>query len=229
MNWRSIYNLIYLRYKLMWAKTRSRTGKIALFLIGLLSYQLLLALVSAGGIGAAVLAVRSGKAEEMAQIFLSGLFLNAVFGSVLLGFGMSAAFTDAELKRYPLNRIERFTVRHIIGVVDPFWLLFLAIGSGLVVGLSIWGSYSLVSGSVALFVLLLHVLIDPCLEHLDGSTTGGEIGIRGCFCTDDADRIRAGDGLSQLSNQPCFFSKDSSSITIHSTVRRGDCHRSSGQ
>src|SRR5215467_15913315 len=112
MNLRSIYNLIYLRYKLIWAKTRSRTGKIALFLIGLLSYQLLLALVSAGGIGAAVVAVRSGQAEEMAQIFLSGLFLNAVFGSVLLGFGMSAAFTDAELKRYPLNRLERFTVRH---------------------------------------------------------------------------------------------------------------------
>jgi hypothetical protein len=136
-----------------------------------------LALVSAGGIGAAVVAVRSGKAEEMAQIVLSGLFLNAVFGSVLLGFGMSAALTDAELKRYPLNRLERFTVRHIIGVVDPFWLLFQAIGSGLVVGLSIWGSYSLVSASVALLLFFfcsysltraLNIWMDQLLEARSG-------------------------------------------------------------
>src|SRR5215475_10581036 len=177
MNWRAIGNLIKLRYKLMWAKTRSRTGKIALFLIGLLSYQLLLALVSAGGIGTAVVAVRSGKAEEMAQILLSGLFLNAVFASVLLGFGVSAAFTDAELRRYPLHRLERFTVQHIIGFVDPFWLLFLAIGSGLVVGLSIWGSYSLVSGGVALllfffctysFTRTLNIWMDQLLEARSG-------------------------------------------------------------
>ena len=36
MNWRAIGNLIYLRYKLMWARTRSRAGRIALFFVGLL-------------------------------------------------------------------------------------------------------------------------------------------------------------------------------------------------
>jgi hypothetical protein len=155
MNWRSIGNLIYLRYKLIWAKMRSRTGRIALFLVGLLSFLLLLALVSAGGVGAAVVAIQSGKAEQVAQILLSGLFLNAVFGSIVLGFGVSAAFTDAELKRYPLNALERFMVRHIVGLAEPFWFLFLAIGSGLVAGLSVFGSYSFTNGTVGLLLLFL--------------------------------------------------------------------------
>ena len=76
MNWRSIGNLIYLRYKLMWAKTRSRAGRIALFFVGLLSFLLLQGFVTAGGLGAAVVAIRSGEAEQVVQILLSALFLN---------------------------------------------------------------------------------------------------------------------------------------------------------
>jgi hypothetical protein len=179
MNWQSIGDLICLRYKLMWAKTRSRTGRIALFLVGLLSYLLLHALLTVGGAGAAIVAIRSGKAEHVAQILFSGLFLSAVVGSILLGFGMSAAFTDAELKRYPLDALERFMVRHIVGLADPFWFLFLAIGSGLIAGLSVFGSYSLVNGTVGLFLLLfctylltrtLSAWIDQLMETNRGYT-----------------------------------------------------------
>jgi hypothetical protein len=163
----------------MWAKTRSRTGRIALFLVGLLSYLLLHALLTVGGAGAAIIAIRSGKAEQVTQILFSGLFLGAVVGSILLGFGMSAAFTDAELKRYPLDALERFMVRHIVGLADPFWFLFLAIGSGLIAGLSVFGSYSLVNGTVGLFLLLfctylltrtLSAWIDQLMETNRGYT-----------------------------------------------------------
>jgi hypothetical protein len=77
MNWNVIGELIRLRYKLMWAKTRSRNGKIALFAIGYLLFVLVAALLAAGGFGAGIVAIQSGKAEKMAELVLSGLFVNS--------------------------------------------------------------------------------------------------------------------------------------------------------
>jgi hypothetical protein len=155
MNWKLIGDLIRLRYKLMWAKTRSRNGKIALFVIGYLLFALLVALLSLGGLGAGIVAIQSGKAERMAQVVLSGLFVNAVFGTILLGFGMSAVFSDTELRRYPLHERERFVARHFLGIVDPFWFLILALEIGLVVGLYVYGTYSLLNGAAAVLLLFL--------------------------------------------------------------------------
>ena len=45
MNTKLIGDLIGLRYKLMWAKTRTRNGKIALFLTGYLLLVLVIALL----------------------------------------------------------------------------------------------------------------------------------------------------------------------------------------
>ena len=53
-----------LRYKLLWAKTRSRNGRIALFLAGYLLLVALIALLTSGGVGAAIFAIRSGKRRE---------------------------------------------------------------------------------------------------------------------------------------------------------------------
>jgi hypothetical protein len=111
------------------------------------------------------------------QILLSALFLNALVATLILGFGITTGFTDAELKRYPLNALERFMVRNIIGVADPFWLLFLAIGFGLVGGLSVLGGYSLANGLVGLLLLFfctylltrtLSVWIDQLMETNSG-------------------------------------------------------------
>jgi hypothetical protein len=38
---------------------------------------------------------------------------------------MSAVFSEAELRRYPLRARERFVARHFLGIVDPFWILVL--------------------------------------------------------------------------------------------------------
>src|ERR1035437_869296 len=103
MNTSLIGELVKLRYKLLWAETRSRNGRIALFLAGYLLLVMLIALLTTGGIGAAMLAVRSGKAECIDQGVRTTLSLEAVLAANILGFGMSAVFSETELRRYPLT------------------------------------------------------------------------------------------------------------------------------
>lgn len=155
MNWTLIGELIRLRYKLMWAKTRSRGGRIALFVIGYLLLAMLVALLAAGGFGAGAVAIQSGRAEKVADIVLSALFLNAAVATILLGFGMNAVFGESELRRYPVSARERFVARHFLGIADPFWFLILTLEIGLALGLYGYGPYSLGNGMAA--VLLLFV------------------------------------------------------------------------
>ena len=84
MNFELIGHLVRLRYKLLWAKTRSRNGRIALFVVCYLLLVLLIAVFASGGFGAALVAVRTGKAEQVAQAVLSGLYLQAVVAAVVL-------------------------------------------------------------------------------------------------------------------------------------------------
>ncbi len=155
MNLRLIEQLIGLRYKLLWAKTRSRNGRIALFLAGYLLLVALLALLTTGGAGAAIYAIRSGKGEQIARAVLGAIYLEALLASNILGYGMTAIFSDLELRRYPLAAGERRLTRHLIGIVDPFWFLFLFLELGLAFGLYGAGAGSFWFGLVA--VLLLFV------------------------------------------------------------------------
>src|SRR5258707_10611842 len=123
MNLELINELIKLRYKLMWAKKRTRNGKIALFFAGYILLIMVIVIVSAGGLGAGILAVRSGKAYPLAAALLGGMFLQAVLATVLPGFGMGAIFADSEMRRYPLLARERRFVRHLIGILDPVFFL----------------------------------------------------------------------------------------------------------
>ncbi|MEO8593719.1 MAG: hypothetical protein ABI759_10375 [Candidatus Solibacter sp.] len=150
-----IGHLVRLRYRLLWAKTRSRNGRIALFLAGYLLLVLLISLLASGGFGAALIAVRSGKAERVAQALLGALFLEGVLAANILGFGMSAVFADSELRRYPLNAQDRRFARHLTGILDPFWFLFLALELGLAIGLYGMGQGSFWFGFLG--VLLLFV------------------------------------------------------------------------
>jgi len=155
MDFELIGQLIRLRYRLLWAKTRSRTGKIALFMAGYLLLMPLLILLSLGGFGAGLAAVRLGRAEQIAQGVLTGLYLTATITSVVLGFGLNAIFSDMELRRYPLRFQERFVARHLTGIVDPFWLLFLALYVGLAIGLWGYGAGSLFLEPVAVVALFI--------------------------------------------------------------------------
>ena len=153
MNTALIGELVGLRYKLLWAKTRSRNGRIALFLAGYLLLVLLIALLASGGFGAAMFAIRSGKAEPIAQGVLTALFLEAVLAANILGFGMSAIFSETELRRYPLTAADRRIARHLTGILDPFWFLFLALELGLAVGLYVMGAGSFWFGLIAVLLL----------------------------------------------------------------------------
>jgi len=135
MNTKIMGELIRLRYKLLWARTRTRNGKIAIFFVGYLLFALVVGLLAAGGLGAAMLAVRSGQAELVAQIVLGSLFFQALLATVIMGFGMNAMFSETELRRYPVSALERRLTRHLIAIIDPFWFLVVALEVGLAIGL----------------------------------------------------------------------------------------------
>ena len=180
MNTALIGELIRLRYKLLWAKTRSRNGRIALFLAGYLLLVMLIALLATGGFGAAILAVRSGKAEPIARGTLTVLFLEAVLAANILGFGMSAIFSETELRRYPLTAADRRMARHLTGILDPFWFLFLALQLGLMVGLYVLGAGSFWFGLIAVLLLfaanyLLARVVSLFIDQLMQRKGGGAI------------------------------------------------------
>jgi hypothetical protein len=179
VNSQLILNLVGLRYKLLWAKTRSRNGRIALFLSGYLLLLMLIMLMAFGGFGAAMAAVQSGKALAIAQAALAGLFIQAVISTNLLGFGMSTIFSETELRRYPLTASDRRLARHLTGILDPFWFLFLALELGLALGLfglGASGFWAAITAVLLLFVCnylcarVVAAFVDRMMKRKGGAT-----------------------------------------------------------
>ena len=178
MNRELIGHLIGLRYKLLWAKTRSRNGRIALFVVAYLLFVLGAVVVGAGGVGAGVAAIKSGQAATVARATLSGIYMSALMWTLLLGFGMNALFSETELRRYPLTAADRRLVKFFIGIVDPFWFLILFADLGMVVGLYLYGNTSLGIGVLAALLLIasnyalarmLGMIIDRLAQTKSGS------------------------------------------------------------
>ena len=178
MNGQLIINLVKLRYKLLWAKTRTRNGKIALFFAGYLLLILVFFLFILGGTGAGIAAVRSGKGYAVTGGVLGALYVQALIATVMLGFGVNSVFADVELRRYPLRSVERRLARHFVGIVDPFWLLILGLELGLAVGLYLMDAASFWSGVIAIFLLFLSnymlarvitLLVDRLVSRKGGS------------------------------------------------------------
>lgn len=152
MSLRAIGQMVRLRYKLMWARTRFRSGRIALFAVGCLLLAMLVILLSAAGIGTGIIAIRSGKSQLVVQAVLGGLYVEALLASVLTGFGLSTVFTDAQLRRYPISAMERWITRHLIGIADPFWFLILTLEVGLATGICIMGDLNPLAVSSAVLL-----------------------------------------------------------------------------
>lgn len=179
MNFQLVGELVRLRYKLMWAKTRTRNGKIALFFAGYLLLIMVITILGAGGVGAGVVAVKSGKATPVAFAILGGLFVQALLATVVLGFGVNEIFADVELRRYPLRAREREAARHFLGMLDPFWILLLVLDLGVLIGLYLFGAGSFWLGLLAvillfvcnyLFARLLSQLVERLVRKKGGST-----------------------------------------------------------
>src|SRR6185369_1745840 len=138
-----------------------------------------ISIMAGGGFAAGITAVQSGKGFLVATALLAGMFLQAVLASVLLGFGMNAIFSDAEMRRYPLVAGERLLIRHLIGILDPFWFLILALELGLALGLFAYGAGSFWMGMIAvlllfitnyLFARVLGLLVERLVSKKGGST-----------------------------------------------------------
>lgn len=155
MDFQVIGDLIRLRYKLLWANTRTRNGKIALFFAGYLLLVMVISILVAGGANAGMVAIKTGHGATITGLLLTGIFVQALLASVVLGFGMAVIFSESELRRYPLRAAERRVVRHFIGLVDPFWILFFFLDLGLAFGVYLFGAGGFWYGFLA--VLLLFV------------------------------------------------------------------------
>jgi hypothetical protein len=145
--------LLALRYRLLWAQTRSRNGKVALFFAGYLLAILIVVLLSIGGFGAAMASIRLGKADIVARIVLGAFFLNAMLIAVILGFGMNPAFSDSALRRFPITAMERLIARQLTSLLEPIWIFIFALDLGLGVGFYVLGVGSFWLGVVGAVVL----------------------------------------------------------------------------
>jgi hypothetical protein len=86
---------------------------------------------------------------------LGGLFVNALIASVVTGFGINTAFTDAALRRYALSAHDRLAARHLTGILEPVWLFVLGLDLGLCTGLYVFGAGSFWLGALAVVLLLI--------------------------------------------------------------------------
>jgi hypothetical protein len=153
MNFALLGYLIRLRYRLIWAKTRTRSGRVALFVSGYLLLIVAIALVAVGGIGAGAIAVRAGRVTEATAAALFSLYGCAIVGTVVLGFGLNAIFAESEMRRYPLRARERELARHIVAMLDPYWYLVVGLELGLLTGLYLFGVGIFLVGAVAVLLL----------------------------------------------------------------------------
>jgi hypothetical protein len=155
-----LITLLALRYRLLWAHVRSNNGRIVLVIAGGLVVACLAVLFALGGVGAAAALARTGRAELVLQLLMTGIFVNATLGAVLLGTGVSPVFSDAVLRGYSLSRLDRLAARHVTALLEPLWLLVLTLVLGLAVGFSTSGATSpwLALLVAALFVLTNYLL-----------------------------------------------------------------------
>jgi hypothetical protein len=133
----ALLRLLALRYRLQWAKVRSRDGRIALLVAATLVVVVVAVLMALGGIGTAVAAVRAGKADRVALGVLTTFYVLAISVSIFMGIGVNAAFSNATLRRYPLSARDRFAARHLTAILDPLWFVCLALYLGVAIGFSI--------------------------------------------------------------------------------------------
>lgn len=178
--------LIWLRYKLIWASGRTSNGKLAMLFAVYLIGALGALFFGLGGLamGAALGSIEAGNANYFARWMLAGLFINGVGLSLLFGIGPRAAFSEAALRRYPLNERERFFTRQLVGVLDPIWLLLIGATLGLGIGFILLGNGSVVRTLLPIIIfivanylatMVLLTLVGRAMETRGGSGVLGTL------------------------------------------------------
>ena len=130
--------LLAVRYRLLWARVRSRRGAIALVVLGYFVAAIVAAAAALGGMGLAAAAAPTGRSRLIAEIAFTALWLNVSIAGVLLGAGTQRLFSEASLRRYPLSGASRRAVRHLTALFEPIWIIALAAAVGLGAGFGWW-------------------------------------------------------------------------------------------
>lgn len=155
--------LVALRYRLAWAHARSRQGRIVLLVFGYLALATALLVSAVGGLGAAGAAIRLGRSNLIAAVVLTGLFVNVAFASVFLGVSGHAALSDSTLRRYPLSRTSRVIARHVTALLEPLWIISLALALGLAGGFAMMGEGKPWLGLPAAFLFVIATYLLACV------------------------------------------------------------------
>jgi hypothetical protein len=156
MNIPALFEIVGLRYRLLWAKVRLKRGRVVLLVGAYFLVLPVLIVMFTGGIGSALAAVSSGKAESVAEIVLGCVYLDAILIAILLGSGTSPAFAYSELRRYPLSRLDRAGACELTAFLEPIWLFVLALDLGIAVGFHAFlGASSLLLAVLAAFLLVV--------------------------------------------------------------------------
>ncbi|MGE0131581.1 MAG: hypothetical protein AB7U82_26160 [Blastocatellales bacterium] len=180
--YRVFWLLIQLRYKLIWAQSRSSGGKIGLFLGLYVIGMTLLAFLTLSGIGTAAASMQLGRAEETTRWMLTGLFTGSIILGAVMGVGPRGAFSDVVLRRYPLTPVVSFFARHFTALLDPIWPMLLTSTLGLGVGFTLYGSGSIsIRASAAIMftitayfcAMILLAVVDHMLQSALGTTILG--------------------------------------------------------
>jgi hypothetical protein len=151
---RQLWTLVRLRYRLIWAQARTSNGRIALlFALYLLGGSAALLMVISG-MGAAIVETDFEQNGLVARWMLTIFFINGVGLSLMFGVGTHGAFSEGALRRHPLTARERFTVRQIIGLLDPVWMLLIFGVLGLVIGFALLGRGKLITGVPAALLFI---------------------------------------------------------------------------
>lgn len=135
----ALRHLVGLRFRLQWARARTREGRVVLLVAGGVALGVGAVLAYLGGVGAAVAAVRAGRGSQVALGLLLIFYLFSIALSLFLGIGINGTFSIAMLRRYPLSSTDRFVARHLTAVLDPLWLVCLALDLGVAIGFSALG------------------------------------------------------------------------------------------
>lgn len=155
--------LVALRYRLQWAHVRRSIART----VGYVAFQIVVAVIAlwalAAGISAFATAAEYDVVRPVVRFVLFAVFVSTIGGSVLLGFGMHQTFSDRALRAYPISALQRFWMRHCIGLMEPLWLVSIAAYGGF--ALAAW-LLDVVPGPLALASAALLLLANYLLAHV---------------------------------------------------------------
>jgi len=129
-----LVSILTLRYRLLWARARLKTGKCVLFFLAYMFGCLMIILLTAGRFSALIAMFRTAEAELLTCAVLSGVSVTAIAAAVMLGVGNNAVLSDAALRSYPLSVMERLIARHLSAILGPWWTTVFAVYFGIGLG-----------------------------------------------------------------------------------------------